>query len=141
MTDLGTLGQVTYHASDEDGGAPDVGVMISLGGQRALWIGELLNRDGIDPHGMIFFGDGVRRVEPLDDWEAIRDLFSEHVAPALRNAHVDHRDDLYDAICVAIMDNIEVADDDDLLGVGDAARAILDLINQPDPQEAGASAQ
>jgi len=80
-----TLGLVQCHCSEPDG-VPDVGVSIGLGGGYALWIGELLNRDGANC-GLILHGpDRIRETVPLPDdtdWSPIGDMLRDHIGPLL----------------------------------------------------------
>lgn len=85
MTEETQAGSVLCHCSEDDG-VPDVGVSIGLGGGKALWIGELLTRDGATC-GVVFHGpDSQRLVAPFadgTDWQEIADLFRHHIGPAI----------------------------------------------------------
>jgi hypothetical protein len=87
-TDETKLGHVICHSSDEDG-APDVGITLGLGGGYALWVGELLNRDGANCGFVLHGPNHIREVAPLPDsteWDAIAQFIREHVGPALARA-------------------------------------------------------
>lgn len=75
-------GQVQWHSSEEDGG-PDVGIMIGLGDGRALWFGELLNSEG--RFGFTVFSPTEKlAVASYDEYDEVRELLEQHIAPALR---------------------------------------------------------
>ncbi len=42
--DPNTLGHVVWHSTEEDGG-PDVGMSLGLGGDKAMWVGEITNNE------------------------------------------------------------------------------------------------
>lgn len=75
-------GQVQWHSSGEDNG-PDVGILIGLGEGKALWLGELLVRDGATT-GMVFY-DRQRKsiVAPIENFDQVRELLENYVAPAI----------------------------------------------------------
>lgn len=86
-----TRGRITWFCSEEDGGGPDVGLSLGLGGGKALYIGELANRTleeaGIDltiyPDGWwvaLLTPDGFQVVGPVADAEAARELHEELAA-------------------------------------------------------------
>ncbi|MFD0824040.1 hypothetical protein ACFQ0D_38245, partial [Micromonospora zhanjiangensis] len=78
------FGRVQCHCSEDDG-IPDVGVSIGLGDGKALWIGELLTRDGATC-GMVFHDNGARIVAPFadgTDWQEAADILRHCVGPAL----------------------------------------------------------
>jgi len=78
------FGEVQCHCSDDDG-VPDVGVSLGLGCAKAIWIGELLTRDGATC-GMVFHNGTERIVAPFPDgtdWQAAADILRHHVAPVL----------------------------------------------------------
>ncbi len=75
-------GRVGWHTSEE-GGGPDVGISVGLGSGSSLFIGDLLDRDG-GPVGIVFHGPGgVRHAARLSELDEVRDLFEQHVAPAI----------------------------------------------------------
>ena len=74
-------GQVQWHSSEEDGG-PDVGIMIGLGGGKELWLGELLDIEG-GGMGFAVYDPEKIAVASLSDWDEVRDIIEQHVAPAL----------------------------------------------------------
>lgn len=57
--DPNTLGHVVWHSTDEDGG-PDVGMSLGLGGDKAMWVGEITNEewDELDPGQRATLGGG-----------------------------------------------------------------------------------
>jgi len=76
--------EIQCHCSEDDG-VPDVGVSLGLGCGKAIWIGELLTRDGATC-GMVFHDGTKRTVAPFadgTDWQAVADILRYHIAPAL----------------------------------------------------------
>lgn len=80
------IGEVQWHSSEEDGG-PDVGILMGLGGGRHLWLGELLDRDGGGMGFIVYGPDHKEAVARLGEYEEVREIVEEHIAPALR-AHL-----------------------------------------------------
>lgn len=87
-----TLGHVIWHMSEE-GGGPDVGISIGLGGGKALWIGDITDREHLEatapmggPGGwwLMFYPDRVPFAK-FTDAEAARE-FSDHIESLARNA-------------------------------------------------------
>lgn len=77
-----SIGQVQWHSSEEDG-VPDVGILLRLSEGEELWFGELLNAEG-GGHGFVLYGPGdKRRVIQRDDYDDVRELIEEHIAPAI----------------------------------------------------------
>lgn len=75
-------GFVVWHSSEEDGG-PDVGITVGLGDGKMLWIGERSGREG-DGMGLLVYGDqAIDANASLGEYDEIRDLIEQHVAPAL----------------------------------------------------------
>lgn len=57
--DPNTLGHIVWHSTEEDGG-PDVGMSLGLGGDKAMWVGEITNEewDELDPGQRAVLGGG-----------------------------------------------------------------------------------
>lgn len=81
-----SIGQVQWHCSEEDGG-PDVGILLRLTNDKYLWWGELLSdeiREGTGGTGFVLYGpDGAREVFYREDYNDVRILIEEHIAPAI----------------------------------------------------------
>ena len=79
------IGEVQWHSSDEDGG-PDVGILLGLGGDKMLWVGEMLNAEGVGAMGMkVYEGQHTSHAMPFD-YDSIREVIEEHIAPVVRTA-------------------------------------------------------
>jgi len=75
-------GYVVWHSSEEEGG-PDVGITVGLGEGKMLWVGERSGREG-DGIGLLVYGDkSIDANASLGEYDEIRDLIEQHVAPAL----------------------------------------------------------
>lgn len=77
-----SIGQVQWHSSEEDG-FPDVGILLRLSETEELWFGELLDAEG-GGHGFVLYGPGdKRRVFQRDDYDDVRELIEDYIAPAI----------------------------------------------------------
>jgi hypothetical protein len=89
MADELSIGQVQWHCSEE-GSGPDVGILLRLTNDKCLWWGELLSdeiQEGTGGTGFILYGPGDRRqVFYREDYDDVRVLIEEHIAPAIRKA-------------------------------------------------------
>lgn len=81
-------GQVQWHCSEEDGG-PDVGIMVGLGGGKELWLGELLDIEG-GGMGFAVYGPDKIAVASLSDWDDVREIVEQHIAPAMAERLPSH---------------------------------------------------
>lgn len=71
------LGEITWHASGEDTG-PDCGIEVSLGGGKALYIGEMAGHD--DWQIALIDGDAMCALADVTSNDLARDLADEIVA-------------------------------------------------------------
>jgi hypothetical protein len=85
MTEDLSVGQVQWHCSEEDGG-PDVGILLRLSESEHLWVGELLDAEGGGVGFVVYGPDAARRVFRPEEYDDLRQLFEEHIAPAIRSA-------------------------------------------------------
>lgn len=77
------VGQVQWHCSEPEGG-PDVGILLNLGGGNMLWLGEMTSREDVGPLGLAVYENGQKiKVLPMD-YEGIREVLEDYVAPSLR---------------------------------------------------------
>ena len=80
------IGQVQWHCSDEDGG-PDVGILLGLSGGKMLWVGEMLDAEGVGTMGLkVYDGQHVCHAMPFD-YDSIREVIEQHIAPLIRQTH------------------------------------------------------
>jgi len=77
------IGEVQWHSSEE-GGGPDVGILMGLGNGRHLWLGELLDGDGGGVGFIVYGPDRKEVVARLGEYDEVREVVEEHIAPALR---------------------------------------------------------
>ena len=90
------VGQVQWHSSEEDGG-PDVGILLRLSADHHLWLGELLAAEG-DGFGFVLYGpDHERRLFRIEEYDEVRDLFEDYIAPAIRIASTTPTDEAVEA--------------------------------------------
>lgn len=75
-------GYVVWHSSEEDGG-PDVGITVGLGDGKMLWVGERTGREGDGMGLMVYSEKAVDANASVGEYDEIRDLLEQHVAPAL----------------------------------------------------------
>lgn len=77
------IGQVQWHCSEADGG-PDVGILLGLSEGKMLWVGEMLDVDGIGAMGMkVYQGNEIPPALPFD-YDGVREVVEEHIAPVIR---------------------------------------------------------
>jgi len=75
-------GFVVWHSSEEVGG-PDVGITVGLGDGKMLWIGERSGREA-DGMGLMVYSDkAIDANASVGEYDEIRDLIEQHLAPAL----------------------------------------------------------
>lgn len=81
-------GCVVWHSSEEDG-APDVGITVGLGNGKMLWLGERTEKEGGGMGFLIYGATSILASADLGEYDEIRALIEQHVAPALRARHPD----------------------------------------------------
>lgn len=95
-------GRVTWLTSEEDGGGPDVGMILGLGNGASLYVGEISNAE-LDAHDLSETEDG------LSGWWIVlhRANGFEVIAPAVS---VEAGRELFDAIFAAVQGADHIAD-------------------------------
>lgn len=97
MTEDTSIGGVTWHSSEDDGG-PDVGISVYLGDGKRLWCGEI-SRSLFDECGgsewfdddggwfLVVYGPKANLVAKVGDKDQMKDMI-EMLATAARDADV-----------------------------------------------------